>query len=82
MGSLKPLADPYKGPCGHPSEVGGRSWDGLEVLANAFFGLAPWNAFAKETYLDGFLLAGVGRPASAVMLDEAERAARGIKPAR
>ena len=68
IGHLQPMAEPYSGPCGHPFKTGGRSWDGLETLANAYFGLAPWNAFHKDDYLDAFLLPGVLRPAAVVIV--------------
>jgi hypothetical protein len=68
--------DPFSGPAGHPFEVGGTSWDGLEILANAWHGLAPRNASFRSDDLDERLLRGIVRPASAWMLTRQERAAR------
>jgi len=62
MGNAPPVLPAYEGPCGHPFQRGGISWDGLEELAHAWFGLAPWNAYADEDYLDRYLLPGVLRP--------------------
>jgi hypothetical protein len=68
VGNAKPLANAYDGPCGHPSQIGGRSWDGLATLANAYFGLEPWNRFARPDYLEGFLSRGISRPASVILV--------------
>jgi hypothetical protein len=53
--------------------VGGVSWEGLEILANAWHGLEPWNRFFRTDFLDQHLMRGVERPASAVMLTAEER---------
>jgi hypothetical protein len=68
--------DPFSGPDGKWGEVGGVSWEGLEILANAWHGLEPWNRFFRTDFLDQHLMRGVERPASAVMLTAEERVAR------
>lgn len=75
VGHASPAVDPFSGPCGHPYQVGGISWDGLEELAGAWWGLTPWNRYDREDYLDEYLLAGVGRSPRAVLLSPDERAA-------
>ncbi len=78
VGTGELAADPFSGPCGRPGEVGSRSWDGLEEIANAWFGLAPWNAYFKDDYLDGWLMPGVRRPACAKVLSISELKSLGI----
>lgn len=78
VGWHEPMDDPFSGPCGTPGKAGCVSWDGLETLANAYWGLQAWNPFYRDDYLDRFLLAGVERPEAAVMLDATQLAARGV----
>jgi hypothetical protein len=76
LGRRPVIIDPFSGPCGKPGEVGCAHWDGLEELANAWHGLEPWNRFFRTDHLDVYLVRGVARPASAVMLTADERIAR------
>jgi hypothetical protein len=75
LGRRAVTLDPFSGRDGRPFEVGAISWDGLEILANAWHGLEPWNRFFRTDSLDQHLLPGVGRPACAVMLTAAQRVA-------
>lgn len=75
LGRRPVTTDPFSGPCGKPGQEGCISWDGLEILANAWYGLEPWNRFFRTDYLDQTLMRGVRRPASAVMLTAEERVA-------
>ncbi|MGG3572860.1 Imm26 family immunity protein [Bacillus gobiensis] len=45
----------------------------LEDLANAFYGVTPWNVFAEEDYFDQILLPTVKRPSTAKVLSLSER---------
>ncbi|WP_137791957.1 Imm26 family immunity protein [Bacillus sp. E(2018)] len=45
----------------------------LEDLANAFYGVTPWNAFADEDFFDEILLSTVKRPSTAKVLSSSER---------
>jgi len=74
-----PTHDPDLGPCGPREGVGSLSWDGLEILANAWFCLEPWNAFYLETYLDQYLLESRSRPTDAIMLGKAKLKQLGIQ---
>jgi hypothetical protein len=66
LGRRPVVDDPRSGPC--TSRDGLRtSWDGLQILANAWYGLTPWNAFYKDGYLDDFLMPGVKRPAKVML---------------
>jgi hypothetical protein len=42
-------------------------------LAEAYWGLTPWNVMYEETYYDKILLKGVKRPNTALVLNQAER---------
>ncbi|MFD0051097.1 Imm26 family immunity protein [Actinomycetes bacterium NPDC127524] len=45
----------------------------LEDLANAFYGVTPWNVSAEEDYFDHILLPTVKRPSTAKILSISER---------
>ncbi|OIK10670.1 Imm26 family immunity protein [Bacillus sp. MUM 13] len=45
----------------------------LEDLANAFYGVTPWNVSAEEDYFDRILLPTVKRPSTAKVLSISER---------
>lgn len=45
----------------------------LEDLANAFYGVTPWNVFAEEDQFDQILLPQVKRPSTAKVLSLSER---------
>jgi hypothetical protein len=76
LGRRPVVIDPFCGPDGKPGEVGSTSWDGFDILANAWHGLEPWNRFFRTDFLDQHLLRGIQRPASVVMLTAEERIAR------
>jgi hypothetical protein len=62
LGRRLVVDDPHSGPC--TSRHGLRtSWDGLEILANAWYGLTPWT----DRYLDDFLMPGVKRPPTVML---------------
>ena len=42
----------------------------LSSLANAYYGLAPWNAFYKDTYFDELLLPGIARPSDVMLVSK------------
>jgi hypothetical protein len=45
----------------------------LEDLANAYYGVTPWNVFAEEDFFDQILLPAVKRPSTAKVLSSSER---------
>jgi len=45
----------------------------LEDLANAFYGVIPWNVYAEEDYFDQILLPSVKRPSTSKVLSLSER---------
>jgi hypothetical protein len=55
--------------------IGARSFTSgiLEELANAFYGVKPWNVFAEEDCFDELLLPTVKRPSTAKVLTLSER---------
>lgn len=59
--------------------IGSRSWDGLAELARAWFGHAPWNAYADEDYLSQHLLKGVTRPSTVRMAGREELERLGVR---
>jgi len=71
IGNAPPVNDPWSGPCGHRSF--GRTWGGLGELAEAWFGLRPWNGLSDAKFYEGFLLPGVKRPEKAKVLSPEER---------
>jgi hypothetical protein len=79
VGNTNPLLPADAGPCGARGAIGSRQWDGLEILANAWHGLEPWNAFYKEDYLDEYLLSGVTRPKNLMLLNRRELESLGVK---
>lgn len=56
--------------------VGSKSFtDGIfSKLANAYFGVVPWNIFPEDNVFDQLLLPGVGRPGDAVVLSSTDKA--------
>lgn len=79
IGNTKAILPPGSGPCGVKGAIGSTDWDGLEILANAWFGLKPWNEYYKEDYLDKYLLSNVTRPENAIFLNKEELEALGVK---
>ena len=80
VGKAPPRAAPDSGPGGKMFEVGSTSYGSggvLQDLAEACFGLSPWNAYADQNWLDSMLMAGVKRPANAKLLSPEERAKLG-----
>ncbi len=65
------LVDPAAGSQG-PRERG-HSWDGIESVANAWYGLSPWNDCYDEDFLDRRIMAGLKRPPTAWVLTPEER---------
>lgn len=57
------------------SSIGSRDFSSgiFEKLANAFFGVTPWNVFAKEDFFDELLLPTVSRPENAKVLSTYDR---------
>ncbi len=79
VGRHPPMNDPFSGPCGRPGTVGCTSWDGLDTLANAWYGLTPWNVAYRDDYLEQFLMPAIERPAAAVMLGKDELLKLGVR---
>ena len=80
IGSAKILADPDSSQHGKRNEVGSRSFGSgkhLQTLAEAYFGLAPWNVgyCGDDEYFDKELMPGIKRPDNCLWLDPAERKA-------
>ena len=73
VGNAQLCAAPDSGPGGKLGEVGSISFGGggtLSDLAEAYYGLVPWNVYNDEKYFDRLLMPGVQRPpiASGVIL--------------
>lgn len=79
LGNTKPVLPLDSGPCGAIGTVGSIYWDGLEILANAWHGLKPWNKYYKEDYLEQFLLKGIARPENIILLNKEELQSLGVK---
>ncbi|MFO0751642.1 MAG: hypothetical protein U1F43_39145 [Myxococcota bacterium] len=63
-----PIAlDPGSGP--HGPRAAGRSWDGIATVANAWYGLYPWNLLYAPVGLDRSIMPGLARSPRAWMLD-------------
>jgi hypothetical protein len=72
----KIILDPSSGNGGTYGQIGCLSYGGCGVmtdLANAYWGLTPWNALYNEDYYDKMLLKNVSRPATASILNLADR---------
>jgi hypothetical protein len=69
--------DSNSGSGGKMGTTGSVSFGGCGMmvdLANAYWGLQPWNVLYKEDYYDSLLLKEVLRPNAAVILDQSKRA--------
>jgi hypothetical protein len=72
----KVTLNPDSGHGGRFGEIGSLSYGGCEVLtdlANAYWGLTPWNTLGKEDYYDKMLLKNVSRPTTANILNSVDR---------
>lgn len=79
LGNAPPITRSSKSQHGPRNQVGSVSFGGggiIENLANAYFGLVPWNGeYYREDYLNGFLMPGIQMPDSCWILDSEERRA-------
>jgi hypothetical protein len=78
VGGGKPMADPNSSQLGKRFAVGSISFGGgeaLQSLAEAYFGLAPWNVgyCGDDYYYDKQLMPSVKRPGNCLWLSEEER---------
>ena len=71
LGHVNPCVDPASGPWGE----GGTSTSdtAFTQLANAWYGLEPWNVLYREDYWDKVLYREKARPSSARVLSAEER---------
>jgi hypothetical protein len=70
--------NPNSGSGGRFGDIGSSSYGqcgAMTDLANAYWGLEPWNVMYREDYYDELLLKGLTRPKTANVLDEADRKA-------
>lgn len=67
--------NPNEGAGGRYGAVGSKSYSPgiMTDLANAYWGLQPWNTWFDEKYLDKLLLKGLTVPNTALILNETER---------
>lgn len=80
IGTGKSMADPDSSSLGKRGSVGTRSFGGglaLEHLAEAYFGLAPWNVgyCGDDHYYDKQLMSGIKRPSDCLWLSDEARTA-------
>lgn len=80
IGTAKPVANPDSSSLGKRFAVGTSSFGGgraLQDLAEAYFGLAPWNVgyYGDDYHYDKQLMPGVKRPSRCLWLSEEERKA-------
>jgi hypothetical protein len=88
LGNHPPVAQSKKSQHGPRNQVGAVSFGGghiIEDLANAYFGLVPWNGeYYREDYLDKLLMPGIQMPDTCWILGPEERLAyrleRGLPP--
>jgi hypothetical protein len=67
--------NPDSGCGGKNGNVGSSSYSDntLEGLANAYWGLKPWNVEHDENFYDEILLKNISRPNNAIILNKADR---------
>ncbi|QNA42701.1 Imm26 family immunity protein [Lacibacter sediminis] len=68
--------NPSSGSGGRFGDIGSSSYGQCKAmtdLANAYWGLEPWNVMYREDYYDQLLLKGLTRPKTAHVLNEADR---------
>jgi hypothetical protein len=80
IGQGRPVTDPDSASLGKRGSVGTTSFGGgtaLQKLAEAYFGLAPWNVgyCGDDYYYDKQLMSGVTRPSHCLWLSEEARKA-------
>ena len=79
LGNAPPITRSSRSQHGPRNQVGSVSFGGggiIENLANAYFGLVPWNGeYYREDYLNGLLMPGIHMPDSCWILDSEERRA-------
>ncbi len=79
IGNHPPVAKAADSQHGPPNQVGATSFGGgwiVENLANAYFGLVPWNGeYFREDYLDKLLMPGIEMPDTCWILNPEERRA-------
>lgn len=79
LGNHLPVAKSTESQHGSRNQVGAISFGGggiIEELANAYFGLIPWNGkYYREDYLDKLLMSGIQMPNTCWILDPEERRA-------
>ena len=79
QGNHPPVAKSVDSPLGVRNQVGSISFGGggiIEDLANAYFGLVPWNGeYYREDYLDKLLMPGIQLPDTCWILGPEERRA-------
>lgn len=79
LGTHPPVAKSKKSQHGPRNQVGAVSFGGggvVEDLANAYFGLVPWNGeYYREDYLDELLMPGIQMPNTRWILGPEERRA-------
>ena len=70
------MLNPDNGSGGKFGSIGSTSYGGggtMTDLANAYWGLEPWNVLYEQNYYDDILLKGISRPKSALILNQADR---------
>lgn len=79
LGNHPPVAKSAESQHGPRNQVGAKSFGGggiVEDLANAYFGLVPWNGeYYREDYLNGLLMPGIQMPETCWILNPEERRA-------
>ncbi len=68
--------NPDSGHGGKMGEIGSLSYGGCKALtdlAEAYWGLTPWNTLYKEDYYDKMLLKNISRPVTANILNALDR---------
>ena len=68
--------NPDNGSGGRFGKIGCTSYGGggtMTDLANAYWGLEPWNVLYEENYYDKILLKGISRPNTVLILNQVDR---------
>ncbi len=67
---------PGDGRGGKAGTIGSRSYGecgAMKDLANAYWGLTPWNVMFDENYYDKLLLLGITRPSNVLILNQRDK---------